>query len=376
MKRLAFLLFALLLSFTALAEKRAFTIEDFYRVKSLSELSLSRDGRSLVFTVTSPDLPHAKRSQRIWITEAAGGTPRELTRGDADTGAQFSPDGRSVVFLRDNNLWLLPLGGGEARQLTTISTGVTDPVWSDDGKWIAFATDVYPECGGDDACNKRIADRWSGGKLKAHMADSLLYRHWTAWKEGTVTHTWIVNVESGETRDLTPGRFDWPMFQLGGASQYDFSPDGRELAVVSNHDAQPASSTNGDIWLINLADRNAQPRNITASNRAFDGTPRYSPDGRWIAYRMQKDPGYESSLVQLALYDRTAGTSRVITPTFDNWVEDFGWSDDSRSIYFSGPVEGHNPIFRLDLASGAVTKLIDDRTIDDFEIAAGNAVYY
>lgn len=376
MKRLACLAVAFLLAIPAIAQKRAFTIEDFYRVKSLSELSLSRDGKLAVFTVATPDLPRAKRTQRIWILEGAGVAPRELTRGDADTNGQFSPDGRSVVFLRSSNLWLIPLSGGEARQLTDISTAVSDPIWSPDGKWIVFATDVYPECGGDDACNKRVADRWSGGKLKAHMGDALLARHWNAWRDGTATHTWLLNVESGETRDLTPGKLDWPPFQLGGGVQYDFSPDGRELAIVSNHDPQPASSTNNDIWLLSLTDKSAQPRNITASNPAYDGTPRYSPDGRWIAYRMQKIPGYESDLVRLALYDRTAGTSRIITPTFDNWVDDFAWSEDSKSIYFSGPVEGHNPVFRLDLASGATTKLLDDRTIDDFEVAAGNAIYY
>jgi len=379
MKRAVFFI-AVLISTNVIGQpKRAFTIEDLYRVKGVSDLTLSPDGRTLLFTLTVSDLPHAKRTSRIWAMDADGSNARPMTQGDVDSSARFSPDGKQIAFVRtkgsDTNLFLLPLAGGEPRQLTSISSGVSDPRWSPNGKWIAFSTDVYPECNGDDACNKKISETWSKGKLQAHMAGALLYRHWKAWKDGTLTHTWIVNVDSGETRDLTPGRFDFPPFQLGGPLQYDFSPDSSELAVASNHDPDPESSTNSDLWLISLNDANARPRNITGSNHGYDNSPLYSPDGRYIAYRTQLQPRYESSLFLLALYDRAAGTSRVVTQQFNNWIDDFQWSADSTSIFFTGEVEGHNPIYRLDVASGNITKVLDDQTIDAFEVR-GNEIFY
>src|SRR6266849_573531 len=106
---LAFLVVALPMA--AQQAKRAFTIEDYYRVRTASELDVSRDGSRFVFTVTSSNLPQAKRSTSIWIGETSGAAPRQLTRGEADKNGHFSPDGSTVAFLRDNNLWLLPLGG-------------------------------------------------------------------------------------------------------------------------------------------------------------------------------------------------------------------------------------------------------------------------
>ncbi|MEK6320082.1 MAG: S9 family peptidase [Acidobacteriota bacterium] len=370
----------LVIPFTAQAQKRAFAIEDFYRVKPISDVHVSPDGKSVIYLLTTFDLPRAKRVSHIWMMGIDGGNARQLTSGDTGENSPiFSPDGKWILYISSKDgsaqLYLLPATGGEAKKLTNISTGVYDPLWSPDAKWVAFSSDVYPECGGDDACNKKIADTWSKGPLKAHTADSLLYRHWTEWKDGTRTHIFLANAATGEAREVTPGDFDSPPFQLGGPRQYDFSPDGKELVFVSNHDKQPASSTNNDLWLISLSGAQAQPRNITATNLAYDGGPKYSPDGKYIAYRMQKQPGYESDLFRLAIYDRATRASAVLTESFRNWVDEFQWSDDSKSIYFAAPVEGQTPVYRLDLASKAITQVLVDRTILGWELSGKRLLY-
>ena len=371
-KALMLVMFCLGFVIPSHADKRAFTIEDLYRVRGLAHLQLSPDGATVVFTVATNDLARAKHVEHIWLMNANGTNARQFTRGDAgETSPVFSPDGNRIAFVStrngSSNIYIIPSGGGEAVQFTHVSTGVADPLWSPDGKWVVFSSDVYPECGADDACNKKIADRWSKGPLQAHMADGLLYRHWTSWKDGTRTHILIADVGSGAVRDLTPGNFDSPMFQLTGPLQYDFSPDSSELAFVSDHDAGPASSTNGDVWLVPVASEGAA-RNITAANPAFDGTPRYSPDGKYIAYRTQKQPGYESDLFRLAIYDRAAGTSRVLTESFHNWVDDYQWAADSKSLFFTAPVEGDEPVFQVSVDSGGIRQVLSDNSIDGFGI--------
>lgn len=356
------------------AAKRAFTIEDLYRYRHVEDMHLSPDNHMIVLTLAAYDLGKAKRTSHIWLMDADGANPRQFTFGEAnDTAPIFSPDSKWIVFIRDagddQQLYIIPVNGGGARKLTNVSTGVSDPLWSPDGKSIAFSSDVYPECGADDACNKKISDRWSNGPLHAHMATTLLYRHWTAWKDGQRTHVLLADVPTGTVRDLTPGDFDSPRYQLSGPLQYDFSPDSKELAVDSDHGSNLESSTNSDLWVVSVS--GAQPpRNITASNPSFDGNPKYSPDGKYIAYLVQKLPGYESDLFRLALYDRATGTSRVLTESFRNWVQDFEWASDSKSLYFDAAVEGDNPIFQLTLDTGAIQKILVDRTIDSFDISA------
>src|SRR5208282_3414522 len=141
--------------------------------------------------------------------------------------------------------------------------------------------------------------------------------------------------------DLTPGDYDAPQFSLGAEANYAFSPDGQEICYTSNHDKVEAASTNNGLWIVSVNGGTA--KNITADNPGSDSTPLYSPDGKYIAYRAQQRPGYESDRFRLMLYDRKTGKSTPMTQALDAWVGTFAWSRDSKRIYFVHESEGEAP---------------------------------
>jgi dipeptidyl aminopeptidase/acylaminoacyl peptidase len=365
--------------------KRAFTIADHYRVVGVEDPEVSPDGARVAYVTTHTDLEHAKRWSEVWASGIDGSGARRLTVGEAaNTSPRWSPDSTHLAFVSDREggtaqLYLLPMDGGEPRRLTDVPTGVSDPVWSPDGRFIAFAAHVYPECGADMTCNARIHKAWTDGPMHAHMADELLYRHWTSWRDGTYAHVLLLDVQSGALHDLTPGRFDAPTFSLGEGPGFAFSPDGHELVFVSNHAPVPATSTNSDLWTVTISSDGepAEAVDLTAANRAWDGSPSYSPDGRLIAYRTQRIPGYESDLFRLAIYDRNEKTHRILTESFDNWITSFQWSPDGRSIIFEADVQGRTPLYSLDLTTGRIAELLKDATIDAFDLTPdGRAIVY
>ena len=365
------------------ADKAPFTIADHYRVVGVSDPQVGPDGARIVYVATHTDLSSAKKWSELRVVGADGTGDRALTEGrHADASPRWSPDGRTIAFISDRageaaQLFLLPLDGGDPRQLTTFPMGVGDPAWSPDGRFIAVTSELYPECGADAGCNDKVRKAWGDGPLHAHMTDALLYRHWTGWRDGTYTHVLLVKAADGALSDATPGRFDAPPFSLGGETNVAFAPDSRELVVASNHDEVPARSTNADLWAIPL-DEGGRPgpaTDLTSDNPAWDGSPAYSPDGRFIAYRTQRVPGYESDLFRLAVIDRTTRDRRVLTESFPNWIDSFRWLPDGRRIVFQAQVEGRTPLFELDVATGAVRPLLTDSTIDAWQLAGGGVVY-
>jgi dipeptidyl aminopeptidase/acylaminoacyl peptidase len=357
------------------AEKKAFTIRDLYHIKSVYDPQYSPDGKQIAFTVTTFNLEKGTRNSEIYLMNADGSNLRKLTENDAaDFHPRWSPDGKKLLFVstRENGpqVWVLPMAGGEPRQKTDFYTGVSNPEWSPDGKHIAFSSMVFVDCDQDsdyNACNKRIDESMKNGPLQAHMADRLLYRHWTFWKDGRRTHTFLFDCKEKSYLDLTPGDYDSPSFSLGGATGFAFSPDGKELCYVSNHDSNEAETTNKDLWIVPTV--GGEPVNITDENEAYDGDPQYSPDGRYIAYRMQTIPGYEADRFRLVIYDRQTRQKTVLTESFDNWVDDFQWAPDSRSIYFTADVKGHRPLYNVDIRSKKIRLVIDAKTIDVFQVS-------
>ncbi|HZI55490.1 MAG TPA: S9 family peptidase, partial [Verrucomicrobiae bacterium] len=203
-------------------------------------------------------------------------------------------------------------------------------------------------------------------KVKAMVFNHLLFRHWNHYNSSKRSHLFIVPVEGGVAKDLTPGEHDVPPFSLGGQDAYAISPDGKELAFTSNWDEVGATSTNNDIFVVPIS--GGEPKKLSTSPGS-DSTPLYSPDGKWLAWRMQKRPGYESDRFRLVVYDRKSGEIKNLTEDFDQWVETIAWSPDSKSVYFSSENKGEAPIYQLDVQAAAagpghapreITRGVDD----------------
>jgi len=367
-----FLAFLVLIGFTfpvAAQAKHPFTFEDMMKLKRVGEPEISPDGKWVIFSVVDADLEANTKTPHIWIVPTAGGQEREIIADQDGDRPRWAPDGKRFAFLstkeRGSQVWIADFDGAAGtvtatHKLTDIVTEADGELWSPDGKNILFTSDVYPECDGrpadETACNAKKLEEHEKSKVKALIFDRLLYRHWNAYKEGKRSHILVVEVPRGNAdvtivthilelpRDLTPGDYDAPVFSLGGQDNYAFSPDGQQVCYTSNHDKNPAASTNNDLWIVPVS--GGQARNITGDNPASDSTPLYSPDGRYIAYRAQQRPGYESDRFRLMLYDCKTGEKKNLTENFDQWVADFAWSPHSSSIYFAAENAGESWIYQ------------------------------
>ena len=353
------LIFLLLALTAALAQtpagKRPFTFEDMMQLKRVSDPQISPDGRWVLFNVVDVNLEANTKTPHLWLVPLDGSAPsRQLTTGKDEDRGRWSPDGKSFLYITDadgsSQVWIQGFDSatgqlaGEPRKVTNISTEAGGAMWSPDGKSILFTSAVYPDCK-DDACNKEKDDAAAKSKVKAQIWTELFYRHWKAYRGPKRSHLFLVSAEGGVARDLTPGTHDVPPFKLGGGDLHDFSPDSKEICFTSNVDEVEATSTNDDLFLV-PADGSAAPKKIT-TNPASDSTPRYSPDGKSIAFLMQKVAGFESDRFRLALYDRASGKVSVLSESFDRWVGSFTWAPDSQSIYFSADDKGSAPLYRL-----------------------------
>ena len=347
---------ALLFGSFAFAGAHPFRFDELARVQRVGGFALSPDGQWIAYAVSTPDVAANRSPSAIWLAPSAGDPPRRLTSGEArDSNPAFSPDGKKIAFLSNrqggSQIWLVDLAGGQPQQATAFPTGVNGFRWAPDGSAFVIASDVFPECGDTSCLSGRLSAR-EKATVKARVSERLLFRHWDAWQDGLRSHLWRVPVSgAGPVLDLTPGDRDAPVFSVGGGSDYEISPDGKELAYASNADRVEATSTNSDVWVV-LFSRGGTPRNQTASNRAFDGSPHFSPDGKWIAYRAQKRPGLEADRFTLMLLERATGQTRELTPQFDDWVDELAWAPDSRTIYFVSHVRARGVVYRIALAGG------------------------
>lgn len=379
-----------LASVTALGA-RPMTVDDLLALHRVSDPQVSPDGRWVAYVVSVVDVGENRANSDVWLVAADGaGTPRQLTFSPKhDRHPRWSPDGRWLLFESnrggDFQLYTLPVSGGEARQVTRVATEATQGVWSPDGNQVAFVSSVYPQFSAmpfasSDAANRSEQRRRDESKVKARVIDQLMYRHWDAWVDGKRQHLFVMPVKDGapggEPRDVTPGDQDAvpTSSTFSAGDEMAFSPDGRELV----HTATPlptreeAWSTNHDLWTVELA---TGKRARLTTNAAADGLPRYSPDGRFLAYRAQARAGFEADRWQLMLRERATGSTRSLTEGWDTSVEGLAWAPDGRSLVVEAEDKGTKRLWVLGVDGGVPRPLTTGGSAGEATVAAGRLVY-
>jgi dipeptidyl aminopeptidase/acylaminoacyl peptidase len=376
--------FLLVFPGTIFAEgKRPMKIDDLFRFKRVSDPQVSPDGKWVVYVVGTPDLEANKIPSSLWLAASDGkGEPRQLTNapGKKDRHPRWSPDGKSILFesnrSAETQLWLIGLDGGEARQLTTISTEAGNALWSREGKQIAFVSAVYPEFSEkpfkeSDAANKKRKEEIEKNPVKAKVFQRLFYRHWDSYVEDKRQHLFVMSLDNGkagEPRDVTPGDRDaYPTsstFETG--DNYTFSPDGKYLVFTAVPEKDEAWSTNYDICRVPVRGGSTKWECLTKDNPAADSGPVFSPDGTKLAYRAQKKAGYEADKWELMIVETDAGGAFrskpvSLTAKFDGSPESFVWSPRNNKLWFTAEDKATTPVYVAFVGSAQVSR---DSTFD------------
>jgi dipeptidyl aminopeptidase/acylaminoacyl peptidase len=357
------------------AEQRPIQLADMFKFQRVSDPQISPDGKRIAYVVTNVLKDENRTDADIWVVNADGtGEPKKLVASPKhDRHPRWSPDGKWLAFesAREGTIqiYLLPTDGGEAKKLTHLFTGASQPVWSPDGRYIAFVSSVFPEFSNlpfaeADKANREKQEQRDKSKVKARVIDTLLYRHWDSWVEDKRLHLFVVRLGTngsadGEPRNVTPGENDAQPTSstFAEGDEFDFSPDGRELVFTAPPlpIREQAWSTNHDLWSVNIE---TGKRVRLTENPAADGLPRFSPDGRFLAYRAQERAGAEADRWQLWLLDRQSGTRRSLTANWDYSVDNLVWAADGTALFVEVQEKAEKPLFKIAVADGAVNRIV------------------
>ncbi len=337
------------------------TVDDLLAMKRVADPQISPDGKSVVYQVTEiTDVAKNQKHTHLWLAATDGKTPpRQLTSsGKSDTHPRWSPDGSKILFESSRSgtgqLWMIDLkSGGEATQVTTISTGAGSGIWSPDGSHIAFVSAVFPEFSElpfaeSDKKNKEKNDAIEANPVKAKTFTKLFFRHWNEYVGDKRQHLFVQAVPEahgklpvGLPRDVTPGDRDAnpTSSTFSSGSDFTFTPDSKHLVFTAVPKKDEAWSTNYDLCRVGIDNTSKDWETLTVNNTAADSGPQFSPDGRKLAWRAQKKAGYEADKWNIVMVPVSTDGAfeavkiKTLTENKDRSANEFCWLNPELVIY-------------------------------------------
>lgn len=325
--------------------------ETLWKFGRVSEPKVSPDGKSIVYNVTRYSVTDNKGNNDLWIIETNGGDAKQLTNTPfSESNARWRPDGKKIGFLSTESgtsqLWEMNADGTEKKQISNFEGGIYNFNYSPTMKHIYFSQDVEI----DMSLKKRYPDL---PKANALMYDELMMRHWNQWEDGAYSHVMYCTYDAGvlgKAIDIMPNeRYDAPTMPFGGEEQMNWSADGKTIAYTCKKEvgAAYAISTNTEIYLYNI--ETGATINISQPNKGYDVEPRFSPDGKQIAWLSMERAGFEADKNRIFVMDLSTKVITDITKPIDQSADNILWSKDSKTIYFTSCVDAVHQLYSYSL---------------------------
>ncbi len=372
----------LLVPLASPASARPFDVDDLVRLERVSDPQLRADGKVLVYNLRQTNWDANKGEMSLWQLSLEGGAqpPRRLTAGGSNAShPRFAPAGERLYFLSNrsgsNQVWLLD-GPGEARAVTELPLDVGGFLLSPDGRKLAVAVEVYPECGADFACTKKRSDDDAAEKHSGTVHDKLFIRHWDTWQTGTRSQLFVFDLDAsgkagGEPYWATKGiDGDAPTKPFGDLGEVAFSPDSRQLVFTARIAGKTeAWSTNTDLFQVTLGS-DAAAVNLTPDNAGYDNGPVFSGDGKRLYWRSMARPMFEADRNRIMERDLASGATREVAPNWDRSPDTLALAADGRTLYTYTDHLGQRLLFAIDVKSGEARPLTSSGSVSGFALGA------
>ncbi|MFZ2490249.1 MAG: S9 family peptidase [Thermoanaerobaculia bacterium] len=357
------------------AEKQPLTHETMFLMKRVGTPALSPDGKLVVFSVTEPSYDEKNQVTDLWLVPADGSAkPRKITSTKAgEGGIEWSPDSRRIAFTakRDadeaNQVYILDLaGGGEAQRVTSLSTGASSPKFRPDGKAISFVSHVYPGAA-DDEANKKAAKEEKDRKEKVRIYDSFPIRSWDRWLDEKQAHLFVQTLEpAGAAKDLLAGTklVALPGFGgSGGGSGRDsinaqWTPDGQALvfSATTGRNAGAYAETAFDLYRIPAG--GGEPEKLTGGAGSY-GNVEFGRDGKTLYATFNPNNLKVYNLDRLVAFDWPSMKNERLIAKTDRNPDDYQFSPDGKTIYFTAEDSGLVKIYSVPAAGGEAKLALD-----------------